>query len=142
MDCREVQERLSAWLDGELPDALGRSLAAHLEVCPQCRAEWQALQRLEDILADLLAPTPPDMTARVLARLQRRRAAPWWKSLALAASLILGVFLGNVLTGQLYPMSPRGSSDEIMTVEVLQDFPQGSWGAMFTSQPAEEGNGA
>jgi anti-sigma factor RsiW len=139
--CPEVQERLSAWLDGELEETWLAALSAHLEVCAPCRRELAQLQALDAVLGDLPAPAPLYLADRVLARLARppRR---WWQSLALAATLVMGLTLGGALARNFYPMAPaNGDGAEMAALEDFQDFPEGSLGAVLASYHPEEGNG-
>ena len=51
IDCDDVLDRVAAYLeahhrDADLPDAL-REVRQHLEVCPQCREEFDALVQAE-----------------------------------------------------------------------------------------------
>lgn len=73
MDCTRIDERIDAWLDGELGERERHGIARHLEECARCRAEYAALiaavERLET-LADPVAPE--DFVAAVMARLAER----------------------------------------------------------------------
>lgn len=142
MKCTEVQEHLSAWLDGEVPEALRPRLADHLAACPVCQAELAALERLDTALAELEAPVPQGLAAGVLRRLPRPTPS-WARSLALAACLVLGIFLGGSLTGTLYQgIQPAfNGNGEIASLEIFQDYPQGSVGGAFFYQ-ADEDNSA
>lgn len=66
MQCREVKELLSPYLDGVLSPSEGADISAHLAVCPDCRDEWLALCEVVDMFQALpeVAP-PPDFSARV-----------------------------------------------------------------------------
>jgi anti-sigma factor RsiW len=142
MKCLEVQEHLSAWLDGEVPEELKPGLADHLAGCTACRAELAALARLDAALGELEAPAPRGVAAGVRRRLSRP-ASPWRQSLALAACLVLGIFLGGSLTGTLYPGPGTADSNgtEVASLEIFHDYPQGSLGGAFSFQ-GEEDNGA
>lgn len=143
MTCKEVQEYLSAYVDGEAPEGLRQELADHLAACPVCGAELAALERLEAALVGLEAPPPPrDLAVKVRQRLHRP-ARPWRQSLALAACLALGIFLGSSLTGAIYPglTAANGISSEVASLEIFQDHPQGSLGGAFSFQ-GEEDNSA
>lgn len=142
MQCLEVQEHLSAWLDGEAPEELHGAVAAHLAECPACRAELKVLERLDAALAGLESPAPRGLAEKVRQQLPRP-ASPWRQSLALAACLALGIFLGGALTGSFYPTPAtlNGNGNDVASLEVFQDFPQGSMGTVI-SYPQEEGNGA
>jgi anti-sigma factor RsiW len=59
MDCRELEDRLEALLDGELDELESRRCARHLETCPSCR-------ELAEPLTVASAP-PEDLVDAVLA---------------------------------------------------------------------------
>jgi anti-sigma factor RsiW len=139
MKCSEVQENLSAWMDGEVPEGLRQRLADHLAGCPACRAELVALERLDAALAGLEVPVPQGLASRVSRGLPRP-ASPWVQSLALAVCLALGIFLGSSLTGTLYPWPApiNGITSEVANLGVFQDYPQGSLGGAFSDQGEED----
>lgn len=139
MKCEEVHELLSAWLDGEVPPGLRRGLADHLAGCPLCEAEFAALRKLDAALGQLETPAPRDLAAKVRRRLPRP-ARPWRQSLALAACLALGIFLGSSLTGTLYPVPAHlnGITHEENSLEIFQDYPLGSLGGAFLDQGEED----
>jgi len=141
MKCPEVQEHLSAWLDGETPEELHAAMAAHLARCPACQAELRALERLDAALGWLTAPAPLGLADKVRRRLQPQPSPPWYQSLALAACLVLGIFLGGALTGSFYqaPAPRNGNGADLASLEYLQDFPQGSLGTAV-SYPVDEDN--
>ncbi len=103
-------ERRSAWLDGELPDAGQRELEAELARDPSLRAELDALESVVRLVrAEAPTVAPPGFHQRVMARVaeSREAAAPpgllgwmsaWlrrWEAIALvgaaAAALVLVV---------------------------------------------------
>lgn len=89
-------ERVTGFVDGELPPGEAAVVAAHLEQCATCRAQADAERTLRARLRDLPSPDlAAALEARVRARLRRRpaaiRVAPW--ALPLAAALVLGVWL-------------------------------------------------
>ena len=139
--CNEVQERLSAWLDGELALEERREMAAHLEVCADCRRELALLERLDAVLGSLEAPAPARLAEGVLERLQPRRRYRW-QHLAMAASLILGIALGGTLARDFYPYRTSSGNGEVLALEEFHDFPQGSLGAVMVSYQTEESNGS
>jgi anti-sigma factor RsiW len=146
MECRDIRERLSAWLDRELPPEEHELIAAHLEGCTGCRRELAQLRVLETALGELAAAPPPRVAEQVLARLQaqqgQRSRRPWWQSLALAASLVLGVLLGGSVARDFYPLAPANGTAEVAALQDFHDFPQGSLGAILASYQPEEGNGS
>jgi anti-sigma factor RsiW len=141
MKCSEVQEYLSAWMDGEVPEGLRQRVADHVAGCPACQAELKALERLDGALAELEVPVPRGLAAKVSRRLPHP-ASPWRQSLALAVCLALGIFLGSSLTGTLYPgpAPTNGITTEVANLGVFQDYPQGSLGGAFSYQGEEDGS--
>lgn len=141
MECQEVREQLSAWLDAELDEATEALLSAHVEKCAACRREWRQLTALETALGELSAPMPPGLAEKVLAQMQPRRRQ-WWQSVALAACLVLGVALGGGMARSFYdPAASSGTASEVASLEVFQDFPQGSLGTIVASYQPDDGNG-
>lgn len=135
-----VRERLSAYLDGELSVAARREVAAHLEVCEECRRELARLQRLDAALGRLETAAPAGLAERVLDRVQPRRRY-WWQSLALAASLLLGIVLGGTLARDFYPyQADANGNGEVLALEEFNDFPQGSMGAVMVSYQTDNGS--
>jgi anti-sigma factor RsiW len=142
MECQEVKEQLSAWLDGELDAPAGAALAAHLKGCAACRQEWRELTALDAALSRLAAPVPTGLAEKVLARTRPPRRQAWWQSVALAACLVLGVTLGGTMATVFYqPAAADGTGTEVASLEVFHDFPQGSLGTVMASYQSEEGNG-
>ena len=145
LECREVQELLSAWLDGELAPEEQGLLAAHLKSCAGCRREEGQLRALDSALLELAAPVPPRLAEKVLARLREQQAPrgrrPWWQSLAVAASLVLGIVLGGSVARDFYPLATENGGAEVAALQDFHDFPQGSLGTILASYQPDEGNG-
>jgi len=100
MQCRRVQARLSAFLDGEIPPREARAVEAHLKACDRCREEREALERTIRMVRELgVEPAPDDLCDRVLAGLDDTpsEAKPvgrpvgrwriWWSA---AAAIVVG----------------------------------------------------
>ena len=73
---------------------------------------------------------------------QAPRRRQWWQSVALAACLVLGIALGGSMARTFYgPAAASHTEAEVASLEVFQDFPQGSLGTIVASYQPEEGNG-
>ncbi|MCL6479589.1 MAG: zf-HC2 domain-containing protein, partial [Peptococcaceae bacterium] len=59
MQCREIQELLSPFFDGELHSSEGKAVSNHLAVCPDCRAKWHALCDAVETIKSLPEVNPP-----------------------------------------------------------------------------------
>ena len=142
MECQEVREQLSAWLDDELDAVVSAAISAHLDKCEACRRQWRQLRALEGALGDLSAPVPPDLAEKVLARLKPPRRRQWLQSVALAACLVLGIALGGTMARSFYtPEAAKSQTTETASLDVFQDFPQGSLGTIVASYQPDDNNG-
>lgn len=106
MDCRQIQDHLSAYHDGELPEALRRSVEDHIERCSDCQAELTVFDRMSGISRGLADPEPPEQIwasiemvldgdpadATVSAATFRRSAAKRWPLGLLAAAVVFLAF--------------------------------------------------
>jgi mycothiol system anti-sigma-R factor len=103
MECRDVMDRLSPFLDDELDPVASREISRHLESCPNCAAALARQRELsENLRRDLEYHRAPDLLrARVVraVRAAERRdgapsrpaAQPWrWLSAAAAAIAVVG----------------------------------------------------
>jgi anti-sigma factor RsiW len=143
MECQEVREQLSAWLDDELDAATRAAVAAHVDRCEACQREWCKLRALEVALGDLAVPAPPGLAAKVLARVKPPRRRPWVQSLALAACLVLGIALGGGMARTFYTTAavPNATASDVASLDAFQDFPQGSLGTIVASYQPDATNG-
>jgi len=91
MNCHDVRESLSAYLDEALDPDGRRQVAAHLEGCPECRRE---LARLEQTVALLRRVEPARAPVGFVDRVTRAaRPRPWYRRAAAAVFLPLSVKL-------------------------------------------------
>jgi anti-sigma factor (TIGR02949 family) len=101
--CRELDERLAPYVDGEATPDARRSVDAHLAACPPCHDRADAERSARDVIhthRDVLrSAAPAELRARCAA-LCVSHSTLWtvrrWIPLSLAASLLLavaGVFL-------------------------------------------------
>lgn len=71
MDCKAVEEKLSAYLDGQLKAEELQLIAAHLEACPACRAELSSLEETVGLIRSLEPVNPPpELKERIMGRVQ------------------------------------------------------------------------
>jgi len=122
MDCRDVQPRLSRFVDAELSADERAAVSAHLEGCAACRALASDLTRVRDAARGLGPIPPPDhiwleIAGRIrladhptpadAARPGARRSAAWqW--IGLAAALVL-VTLGAFVIMRMQAPKPAGA---------------------------------
>lgn len=80
MNCKEVQEKLSVYLDNELEASERARLEEHLADCPACQEELQDLQMIVEQLSSLDEMIPPlgfrtELFAKLEEGLQKREVS-------------------------------------------------------------------
>ncbi|MBI1390614.1 MAG: hypothetical protein GC154_19465 [bacterium] len=91
--CREWEERLSAYSDGELMDS--PALEAHVEECPLCRRRLANHQALGERLRQLPPPDLSDCQNRLeMGILQKRHFHQGNRSILAAASVVILLLVG------------------------------------------------
>jgi anti-sigma factor RsiW len=107
---KHVTDRLAAWLGDELEAAEAAALAAHLEVCADCRreaaqarADWALLEVAAVSAAEAGAARAPAIWPAVRARTFGRETAGWFfgRSPATRMSLAVATVAIGVLCGRL-----------------------------------------
>jgi len=105
MQCQEVQELLSPFLDGMLEDLQEQEVSAHLAVCADCRKEWYDLMEAVNSLKALPEMVPPaNLSSGVRNELNHMQQAVWkrngivrqssrnrWAAFAAAVVLVVGL---------------------------------------------------
>ncbi len=146
MNCAEIKRDLSLFLYGELSLEEEQLVQDHLEACPGCRAELEALQRVHRTLAERELEPPAGLLVRCRQDLERRveLAAParagWWARLrhpfaggwqwafrpvGAVALVALGFFGARWTAPQAAPTAQNGGGDVILRVRYLQPDPSG-----------------
>lgn len=106
MNCQDVRDNLSAYIDGELDKHKSSSMAAHLLTCSHCHQEWEQLKVVSGLLHNLPEVEPPPefidglnkkISTAVAAestsqKMRRVVQKPWYKFAAVAA--VFGMALG------------------------------------------------
>ncbi len=111
---RHVAEHYTAYLEDALPERLRQQVARHLDDCPRCAAELEALRATVAALREWSElPVPPEFTVGVRARLERRpRRRPFFAvPLATAGALAAATAVMLLLFWRpTPPMAPSGES--------------------------------
>jgi hypothetical protein len=99
MTCRELDDRLDAWVDRTLPEAERREVETHLAGCAACRGQEGRLRQLlahASALPRSVSP-PRDLWPEISRRIERERAWSWprigsWQpALAVAAAVVVAL---------------------------------------------------
>lgn len=87
---------------GEMSDEARSLIERHLEACPACRAEQQALARTLHLASAMRAPEPgPDFEARMWARLEPQIAHRGWRARAVVGPIAWAAAVTLVVAGTL-----------------------------------------
>ena len=92
MNCKSVQNRLSAYLDRELGGDELLQMRAHLSTCRDCRSEAEGLRSLKALLGGIQCPEPPaDLAERLTLNIRRRSFEEPKRSFRVSALMFAGV---------------------------------------------------
>ncbi|MET9344360.1 MULTISPECIES: mycothiol system anti-sigma-R factor [unclassified Nonomuraea] len=75
-DCREVLDKVYAYLDGELAEGESVDIRVHLDECSPCLQEYDLDKAVKALVAKHCGcdPVPDDLRSKVLDRIARVRA--------------------------------------------------------------------
>jgi hypothetical protein len=114
MDCKNARLvlELAHPLATELSPQDKEELAGHLAECPDCGSWAEGERRLEDHLGQAVraVPVPPELSQRILGRLQIERAA-WYRVRAIRAAGVAAVVLLVLGVGWVFWWSKRPAPD-------------------------------
>lgn len=124
MECKAVQDNLSAYIDRELAQEAERSIGAHLGVCEQCNAQhkkllkaWESLELWEDV-------SPPERLSRKIlaSAMPKKNAASMRTVLSMAAALLLVIGIAAYYSAQKV-RSVQDVSGSQSAVQIAGDGP-------------------
>ncbi len=135
MNCAELRDDLSAYVDGELPAVRRAEVDAHLATCADCRQEVAELQKLATGMARLPGMQPADEfltgVRRKIARGERPEVRSWREILFEPFWLkvpvqIAAVFVALLIVSRLLtPSSPQYAASESKLAKNEADKPVG-----------------
>jgi len=74
MDCKRIEEKLPAYLEGALPPEEVKLVEGHLVACPNCRRALEDLVKADKLVRDLEeAEPPPWLKQRIMERVRVER---------------------------------------------------------------------
>lgn len=114
MTCEQVQDSITEYALGILPDDEGRGLSGHFLVCPECRGEMEEIRHIGDRLLDLIPDAEPTLgfdhavLARISPEPERRvhRSRRIIGGLVMAAAIVAAVVIPLSLTSHHYGSHP------------------------------------
>lgn len=121
MQCMHIRKRLNAWVDDELEASEASRIGRHLEQCPGCRLEADAVRQVTASLDALPAlSAPPGLSRKTLrtfrANLEKPGMAEWWQGLSLAMrGALCGAALAGLLCGAMLGTSISAFGTDSLT---------------------------
>jgi len=140
MNCEEINDLLSAYMDNELPEEERRHVATHLDACSSCQAQLNTLKNTVSALRGLKELEVPDVVAHSLRQIAGKepvKAAPVKKRLTMPALKYLvatGVVAAIALVSVLTVVGKDGLVDKFATDKAAIKYGQES----LQSAPAEK----
>lgn len=118
--CGPIRERFTDYLDGRLTGHEMQHVAAHLENCGNCAAEWTLMRRVQSSLASIgPVKEPADLLLRIRVALSHERARARqgrFQTLGLAWKNTIGPFLLQAGAGLASAMLFIGTVTVLVTV--------------------------
>ena len=141
MICREAQELIHAYVDGELDLVRNLEMERHFHDCPACSAAYEKLRVMRSAIASN-APyfRPPDsFEARLRARLHEaretpaalRRMMPAWQWAAIAAAVLVAAASVTVLIR-------RPAGEQLIAQQVVAGHVRSLMAAHLTDVPSSD----
>jgi len=156
MKCSRIKKKLSAYLDGEMPEHEKNIISEHLRQCKDCRAELAALSAVRDVLKSIEGmEVPPYFIARLRQHIKAQaKPLPFLqriKSLAVTAAtafaLVASLFIGNQAGKTLYqsiaqtPEPVTAETSNVFGLSAFEEFPDGSLSDIYDELLAGGNNG-
>jgi anti-sigma factor RsiW len=156
MKCSQVRRKLSAYLDGEVPDKDRAQISGHLQHCRGCQDELTALAGVSDALGILQGmEVPPYFMTRLRQQIKENaRARPFVERIrsiaitaATAVAVIVSFFVGNQFGRILYKsvtataVSETAEATDVFGLDTLEEFPGGSLSDIYNELVAGGNSG-
>jgi hypothetical protein len=130
MNCRECQDKLNEYLDGELSAEKAAAIEEHTSQCSQCAEELEGLRQTIDALHDLPRhEAPVDLADEVTGSLPARRTSRIFRlwvpgAVAAAAAVLLAVFFapGFMSQKQMMREAPQNAVEKSGSVSPRADM--------------------
>lgn len=137
MQCKELGESLSAYLDGELDAETSENLARHLSQCASCAADFGSLKAIdEEVLALQTLDPGSGFTRRVVARVD---AWDFFSGEPIGKQTVVSALME--LLGELLDLLGMKRETTTGSLDEFGDCPPLSMGSVFFRIIGESGRG-
>ena len=156
MNCKEIQKRLSAYLDDELTSGEKSIINKHLRTCQMCQKMAKTFTEVDTLLTILSEPEPkPYFYTRLRLKIpfgEKEYKIAWIEKIlfpvSTAAVICLGIFIGTLVgkngNGTITQFSNESEIAQTFYLDSFNDFPASSLGEAYfelTSQTESQEGG-
>lgn len=93
-DCTLMQQKISCMIDMELSESELCKLRAHIAVCPECKALFEAFSAVSAELGELEDIPGGSVAPQVMKAISAKKRSHWLRLLPLAACFAVAIFFG------------------------------------------------
>jgi hypothetical protein len=154
MECRDIREKLSAYLEGSASSEEKKLIEGHLSACPECRGTLEDLKKAGNLIRELPEVEPPPwLTKKIMVRVraEEERKKGLWRKLfyplhikvpleALATVLIavVAVYVFKAVEPEMRQARLTAPSSPVVTREEAPRLPgkPGADSLTFRKKPA------
>jgi anti-sigma factor RsiW len=111
--CKEIEQMLVDYADGQLSPGESSKVAAHLAKCEQCQSTLQALQRSLELVGVIWEDGLAETEAIRIPILKKVRKFRWAKYAVVAASILLVVTISGLWQALVRPTEQEPTFAEI-----------------------------
>jgi anti-sigma factor RsiW len=107
MECKDIREIISAYVDGEASPEEVREIRGHLGACAQCRSAEQQMRAIGIGVAGIEGDIPHEFRDRLFARMEKEDLLPKRRSIFVFSLRWAAVPLAAAAALAFYVMFPR-----------------------------------
>lgn len=107
MECKEIRELVSAYVDGEALPEEARLVEEHLGTCAECRAVEKQMRSLGMAVTKTEGAVPPDFRENLFARMEKEELLPKRRSIFAYSVRWAAIPLAAAAAIALYVLSPQ-----------------------------------
>jgi hypothetical protein len=133
-ECKDIRERLSAFIDNELTPQERRLIEHHLHECPECAHEESSLRHVIDLLDEMPDESPSrSFTPGTIHRVSVWKRCSFVKEHILIPSLAILRSLLSVVPWPLEVAADRRRTSFNGYLQSFDDFPPDSLSSVYIS---------
>ena len=98
MNCKDIADKLSRFMDGELDSALNERLSLHIESCDSCKKDLESFRRIGVWMREVEAPVDTEVTwGRIEAAIPSKVLSERWSLKWIVPALAVAASVGFVM---------------------------------------------